>query len=430
VAIESEVLVVGGGLAGSTAAVAAARQGALVRLVSHKQPTLRQASGLIDVLGYTPDGEGPLADPFDALSGLPAAHPYRRAGREALADGLALFDEVAGESYAGDHTRSNALVPTHGGILKPTARYPESVAAGLASDARDVLLVGFERLPGFDAPLAAAHLNAADPPFEARGITVEFPVELAADASVTRIARLLDHDETSGDGDGSAVEGARGVRGRLADRIAAKLGDELRVGLPAVLGEDRPAEVRTDLGRALGAAVFEVPMGPPSLPGIRLEDGLYAALDDAGVLFETGNPVVGHEASDGAVESVCVDRNGSQVPYAARQFVLATGGLVGKGIDSGRTGVAEPVFGCHVPHPPDRYDWFEDDAFGNHRFARFGVDPDRRLRPRDASGDPEFDNLRAAGSVLGNYDFAAEKSGSGVSLATGYRAGTLAGESV
>jgi glycerol-3-phosphate dehydrogenase subunit B len=171
-------------------------------------------------------------------------------------------------------------------------------------------------------------------------------------------------------------------------------------------------------------------MGPPSLPGIRLEDGLYAALDDAGVLFETGNPVVGHEASDGAVESVCVDRNGSQVPYAARQFVLATGGLVGKGIDSDRTGVTEPVFGCHVPHPPDRYDWFEDDAFGNHRFARFGVDPDGELRPRDASGDPEFDNLRAAGSVLGNYDFAAEKSGSGVSLATGYRAGTLAGESV
>jgi glycerol-3-phosphate dehydrogenase subunit B len=186
--------------------------------------------------------------------------------------------------------------------------------------------------------------------------------------------------------------------------------------------------VRADLERALGVAVFEVPMGPPSLPGIRLESRLYDALDGAGVLLETGNPVVGHESSDGAVDSVLVDRNGSRVPYTARQYVLATGGLVGRGVDSGRDGVVEPVFDCHVAHPADRYEWSAADAFGDHRFARFGVDPDGRLRPRDARGDPEFDNLRAAGSVLGNYDFAAEKSGSGVSLATGYRAGTLAGE--
>jgi len=44
--IDSDVLVVGGGLAGITAAIAAAREGAHVRLVSHKQSTLQQASGL------------------------------------------------------------------------------------------------------------------------------------------------------------------------------------------------------------------------------------------------------------------------------------------------------------------------------------------------------------------------------------------------
>ncbi|TKX76713.1 FAD-dependent oxidoreductase, partial [Halorubrum sp. SD626R] len=46
-AIDSDVLVVGGGLAAVAAAVAAAREGADVRLVSHKSSTLRQASGLI-----------------------------------------------------------------------------------------------------------------------------------------------------------------------------------------------------------------------------------------------------------------------------------------------------------------------------------------------------------------------------------------------
>jgi len=54
----------------------------------------------------------------------------------------------------------------------------------------------------------------------------------------------------------------------------------------------------------------------------------------------------------------------------------------------------------------------------------------RELRPREASGDPAFDNLRAAGSVVGGYDLAAEKSGAGVSIATGYEAGRRAAAEV
>jgi glycerol-3-phosphate dehydrogenase subunit B len=56
------------------------------------------------------------------------------------------------------------------------------------------------------------------------------------------------------------------------------------------------------------------------------------------------------------------------------------------------------------------------------------VRTDDTLRPLDASGSVEFENLRAAGSVLGGYDFAAEKSGSGVSIATGHAAGRAAVE--
>ena len=62
-AIDSEVLVIGGGLAGLTSALAAARAGADTRLVSYKQSTLRNASGLVDILGYTPARAGPTTDP-------------------------------------------------------------------------------------------------------------------------------------------------------------------------------------------------------------------------------------------------------------------------------------------------------------------------------------------------------------------------------
>lgn len=423
-AIEDDVCVIGGGLAGMTSALRAAREGARVRLVSHKKSTLRHASGLVDVLGYTPDGEL-VAEPFGALAALPAGHPYERVGVDAVRDGLGLFDEVVGDAYYGDHTDANALVPTHGGTVKPTARYPESAAAGLASDPRETLLVGFETLTAFDAPLAADHLDAAGVPAATRGVTVPFPGAFRADSRVTRFAHALDRDE--------AIEtnaGTTGARRALATAVDPHLDGAERVGFPAVLGDDESSDVRAALETRLGVDVFEVPMGPPSLPGLRLERLFTAALDDAGVRRTTGNPVVDFEADGERIQAVYVDRNGQRAPFYADEFVLATGGLVGKGIDSDRDGVIEPIFDCHVPHPDDRYEWFVDEAFGDHPFARFGVDVDAELRPLDADGGIEYANLRAAGGVLGGADFAAEKSGSGISLATGYAAGRAAGEAV
>ncbi|NHN48728.1 glycerol-3-phosphate dehydrogenase subunit GlpB [Halostella sp. JP-L12] len=419
-AISDDVLVVGGGVAGVAAALAASDR-ADVRLISHKQSTLRSASGLVDALGYAPDGDGPIVDPFDAIDDLPEGHPYERVGKTAVREGFSLFDDTVGDMYRGSHTDTNALVPTHGGTVKPTARYPASAAAGLASDGRDALLVGFEALTDFDAPMAASHLDAAGVPFDARGVTVRFPGEFRADAKVTRYAHALDRDENL---DGTPARTA------LAETVKRYLGDEERVGFPAVLGDDDPAGVRADLEAELGADVFEVPMGPPSLPGLRLEDRLYKALEEAGVRVESGNPAVGAETDGDRVEAVYVDRGRRKVPYHADQFVLATGGLVGKGIDSDRDGVREAVFDCYVPQPADRYDWFEDDAFDDHAFARFGVDVDRDLHPLTADGSIDYDNLRGAGSALGGYDFAAEKSGGGVSLATGYAAGDAAGAAV
>ncbi|KTG30915.1 glycerol-3-phosphate dehydrogenase subunit GlpB [Haloferax profundi] len=417
-AITDDVLVVGGGIAACTAALSAAETGARVRLLAHKKSTLRQASGLVDVLGYIGD-DGPFSDPFGALDSLPEDHPYHVVGEDGIRDGLRIFDEAVGDAYQGGHTDTNALVTTYGGTVKPTARYPASVAPGLTSSAEDTLLVGFEGLTDFDAPVAADHLTAAGVPFDVQGVTVRLPKSFRSDAKVTRFAKALDRDEE--------VSGGT-VRSVLADTVAAEMDGETRVGFPAMLGDDHDEAVRDELADRLGVPVFEVPTGPPSLLGLKLEDMLFDALDDAGVRISSGNPAVDFEANDGRIETVLVDQKSRLTPYEADQIVLATGGLVGKGLDSDREHVSEPVFGCHVPHPEDRYEWSDPEAFGNHAFARFGVVPDDELRPTDEDGEPHFENLRAAGGVVGGADVAREKSASGVSLATGAVAGRLAGE--
>lgn len=452
-AIHSDVLIIGGGLAGTIAAIKAARSGVDVRLVSHKKSTLRQASGLIDALGYVPAGEtdaaadaesgpnsaslrGPVVNPTDAIEYLNDDHPYALVGPESLHEGLHLFDELVGDMYLGTHTDRNALVPTFGGTVKPTARYPQSVAAGLASDERPMVIVGFRSLSEYDARAIASRLEAAGVPFTVSGIEVEFAEAFRDDAKITRFARVLDENEPI-DGTPAREALAEAVEPHLSSAVGdGGLSDgqtqefqsqSLRVGFPAFLGVDNHRSVRESLETALAADVFELPMGPPSLPGLRLEDRFESELSTAGVRLETGVRVMDYTATDGgSVESVVVDRTGSEVPYSADAFVLATGGLVGKGINSDRSHVVEPIFDCHVPHPADRYDWFVDDAFGAHPFAQFGVRPDERLRPQDAQGTPEFSNLFAAGSVVGGADVAREKSASGVSLATGVVAGTEA----
>lgn len=411
-AIDTDVIVIGGGIAGMTAALAAADQGASVRLARKADSTLRQATGLGDVLGNIDDAF--VADPFEHLSQLPVSHPYAIVGETGLRAGLRRFDAVTGDAYQGASTDRNALIVTHGGSVKPTARYPASVAAGLASDDRPMLVIGFEGVIDFDAPLVAAHLRNVGVPFPVRGETVPFPLEFHADAALTRYAHAFDTDEAA-------------LIDRVAQQVESVHGKQPRIGFPAILGLDQPRVVREHLETALQAEVFEVPMGPPSIPGMRLERHFHRELDDAGVAV-VGNPVVDYETEADRVRSVSVERNSQRVLHTADAFVLATGGLVGNGLRSDRSGVHEAVFDCHVPQPTDRTDWSVDDRFGAQPFARFGVEVDADLRPVTARGHPEFENLSAAGSVIGGYDFAAEGSGTGVSLATGEIAGRTAGE--
>ncbi|MDO5484614.1 MAG: hypothetical protein Q4F27_06855, partial [Desulfovibrionaceae bacterium] len=87
----------------------------------------------------------------------------------------------------------------------------------------------------------------------------------------------------------------------------------------------------------------------------------------------------------------------------------------------------ESVLGLSIPVPEDVILWSEPEIFGQHLFSRLGVRVDGQMRPLAAEGDsPLPENIFFAGRTLGGYDFAAEKIGHGVALATGCRAGRMA----
>lgn len=414
-----DLLVVGGGIEGYvTATVAAREEPALdVRLLTPEESRFRRETGLLDVLGYVAGTEGPVAKPLEHIRDLPAFHPYQLLGTEWLQESLSWFDSLTGDSYRGDGTEANALVCTAAGYPKPTARYPASVAPGVLSEDSKMLLVGFDRITGFDAYYVGDSISRYVP-FSTSGVSVTFPVDFEVHPPGPRMASALDDNEETEDG--------TPLREALVDDLHRYLDIEPRVGFPAVLGLRAQSAVRDELSSRMSARVFEIPVGPPNVPGLRLEALLQEAALNAGVVVETGTPV-DHTASGSRVESVEVD--GSEAgSFEARQCVLATGGLDAGGIVANRCGVTEPIFGCEVEHVGDRSQWVSENPLGDQPFARFGVSVDEQLRPIGAEGNVEYDNLIAAGTVLSGGNFVAEQSSGGVALSTGYTAGVYAAE--
>lgn len=440
-----DVLVVGGGFAGCIAALTAARErpSAAVEMLVTADDRFDGHSGTIDVLGYPSAGSNnasPVARPLEALDSLPAEHPCRRLGRDRLERALALFD--AELDYRGETTGQNALVPTHVGRVRPTARYPAGMAAGLASRKEPMRLVGFEQSPSLDAALVADRLETRLP-YAVTAATVEFPGRVTQYPSGPVLARALDEDDPPSGDIGTPAFGLEdremsldelptgamppglgddetsgSAREQLRERVLPELDVEGRVGFPAVLGETEHVTVRQTLETAFHADVFEVPVGPPSVPGRRLEGQLHAALSRAGVAV-TGGTVDGFEADSGLIERVSLPDGDRTVG----SVILATGGLSGPGLVASGSAVREPVFDCYVDYPDDRSAWTEPGLLDDHAFARFGLPVDEKLRPLDAGGHPEYDNLRVAGRLVGGFNYDAEQSADGVGLVTGHAAG-------
>jgi glycerol-3-phosphate dehydrogenase subunit B len=208
-------------------------------------------------------------------------------------------------------------------------------------------------------------------------------------------------------------------RRELAAAIRSALEGTTLVALPAVVGLEGHAEAAAELAELLGAALVELPTLPPSVPGLRLELALAAALREAGARLQVG---AGVRVTATHVE---LESAGHPLRLPVRRLVLASGGFASGGLEVLLDGsVAETVAGLPV-WVPDGMPLFGRSFLepGGHAAGLAGVLVDRRMRPLDASGAPARPGLFCAGGVLAGARRAVEKSADGICCATGWRAG-------
>jgi glycerol-3-phosphate dehydrogenase subunit B len=331
-----------------------------------------------------------------------------------VAEALAWFCERAGAlGYAGGLER-NVLLPTAVGALRPTAVVPASMAAGDLSGGGRVLIAGFRSLKDFHPRYAASNLAGA---------------EAAAGARVAARGEELATSPQPGRADVPPMDYARGLDDPA---LRAELGAELRrlvapgeaVGLPAVIGTGPSLAAWEELQERAGAPLFEIPTLPPSVPGIRLFGMLSGAIRRAGGRIVIGGRAIGVERAGRRVEAVVVETAARPVAHASSAVVLATGGFASGGLDLDSHGaVRETVLGLPVAHAPaDGAARFGPGVLDAHPLGRAGIATDALLRPLGEGGEPVYDNVHVAGAQLAGAEPWREKSGDGITIATGYRA--------
>ncbi|HET7420027.1 MAG TPA: FAD-binding protein [Candidatus Dormibacteraeota bacterium] len=366
----SSVVVIGGGIAGYCAALAARRNRAEVTVVARAPGATALYAGGMEIV-----------DDLEALLRSPH-HPLARLGLDAVGIGAELDAAIStlqlalgkeGLTFQGTWRKRGEYADIHG-LARPANLVPDSVAPGElgALSGKRVAVIGVPQVGDYDAASTAQALK------ELHGIEA-----FAEDVSIAELPP------------------------------AAALTD--------LYGRRAPSP------RARGAAIayppgftnlppdgFELLASPPSPHGWRLQQAIALGAVTA--------EITSFESSHGRITAVrAADR-----AFHADAFVLATGRHIGGGLRAGRS-TTEPLFGLGVFHdgvPLSRLGGrlhhleYLDPA----EEMRLGLMTDKRLRPLDEDGNVPYANLYAAGAVLGGYDYGGP-CGFGVPILTGWLAG-------
>jgi glycerol-3-phosphate dehydrogenase subunit B len=345
------------------------------------------------------------------VASVSSEHPYASIGADAVSSAVSwLAEELGPDLLVGDPTR-NYHLPTAVGALRPTALAQPSMVAGDAMGGKSYAVVGVRQLKDFPADLIAGNLARSKAPdggaLSAHSAWIDLPARKGeADPTPLTYARAMDDQSFA-----AAFAKAVGAVAGAADVVA----------LPAVLGIKR-RDVWRQVADQLGRDICEIPLPPPSVPGIRLYDALLAMVRAAGVRFIQGSRIVSFTPGGDGVASVTLAAAGGPRHLKAASFVFAPGGFESGALDVDSFGtITEPVFGLPLT-ATDAGPLIPSDYWGPHALFEVGVRTDDAGRPIDAAGAVVHTNLFVAGGIIAGCERWREKSGDGIAVATAVRA--------
>lgn len=371
----SQVVVIGGGIAGYCAALGARREGAEVTVVARAPGATALYAGAMEIV-----------DDLDSILKSQPHHPFTRLGLDSVRlaseldmaiQSLLLTLEKDGLKVEGGWRTRGLFADIHG-LARPGNLVPVTVAPGelQALSGRSVAVVGVAEVGDYDAAATAQALR------ERHGILafaeqVSIP-ELPQSAAVTDLY------------------------GRRAPAISKARG--ATAAYPPGFTNLPPDS-------------FELLSAPPSPHGWRLQQAIGLGSIKANV-----------QSVESARGRISAARAGERT-LRGDSFVLATGHHIGGGLAGGRI-PKEPLLNLGVFHDGEAVG-----AAGTRlqhlqyinasQELRSGLRTDNQLHPQDEEGQVPYSNLYAAGAVLGGYDYSGA-CGFGVPILTGWLAGRFA----
>jgi glycerol-3-phosphate dehydrogenase subunit B len=426
----ADVVVVGAGLAGLTAAIELADAGAAVQVVARGHAATHWTAGGLDIAA--PAGSATAADGVKRLA-RSTGHPYAILGSDVKGalTGLRATLAAEGLDYAGELADPLRAVPTSIGGTRRSGILPTAQAGALAPwEAGERLVVcGPARFKDFwpDSITASlrrpavwgAEADSGTRPSRIDALVVELP-GLSGRHNLTGLdlARHFDDPRWRVD----ALERIA----RAIDRGGAQRGGG-RIALPAVLGLADHTAALEDAIRILPLAPFEVPLVPASVPGLRLYAALRAALRRRAGRLEIGEAVARIAVEGRMVTSVAMMAAVRERVFRTEAVVLATGGIAGGGLIGRPDGqLVEPLLGLPVEAPPAE-NWLSADPFdpAGHPLEAAGIRTNAELRPVDRKGKVVLANVVVVGSLLAGQRYLSERCGDGVAIASGHRAAAM-----
>lgn len=406
-----DAIIVGGGLAGLVAGIRAQERGKNILMISEGIGSLLQSSGVINY------------GRIEKLKALPG-HPYAKIKEEIVQEGWSYFQGIC-PGYTGVWEKQQPIL-TPLGSVRQVSLTPSGLQIEQLHHSEHLIMYVPQGLKDFFPDVVSSNIQKEFPGcrVEARMLRVpEFEPWHAQGKPITGLEYASFWRSPQGQ------KRLQKILEALTEELLAKGSKELNLDSSQGI-KVRTAVLMPGLASLFSALekirvnlpfpVLEMTGFPPGPHGRILYDQLVQTFKKRGGELLLGSKVLGAKMQEGICQQVYVQSKGKNSVFHAAKFVLATGGLLGGGLEvaAERKAVRERVLNLPVYISDE---WANPDFLGKQPYAYSGIEVNEALQPVDYKDT----NIFVVGRALAYWDPWSENCAGGVSITSGYYVGEM-----